>query len=104
MVPGPPDDPVTATAEDKGQRSLFKWETMRLVRAHALPYKGSPVIQGKILEVELTSGPAVRVWRSEDGTPYFCHGLTLGGKAAPEGIVSPLEDDAGLTHTFRIGG
>lgn len=47
-------------------------------------------VPGKMYEVELTSGPTVRVWRADDGQQYFCHGLTFGGKEAPGGPVSPF--------------
>jgi hypothetical protein len=67
---------------------IFKWETMREVGPHTLHYE-QPV-HGKVLEVELTSGPKVQVFRAEDGQFYFCHGLTFGGKQAPGGAVSPF--------------
>jgi hypothetical protein len=50
-------------------------------------------VSGIILEVELTSGQTVSVWRAENGQDYFCHGLTFGGKEAPGGVVSPLGND-----------
>jgi hypothetical protein len=53
-----------------------------------LPFK-EPVL-GKTFEVELTSGPKVKVFRADDGQFYFCHGLTFGGKEAPGGAVSPF--------------
>lgn len=70
------------------QEPIFKWETMREVGPDALPFK-EPV-HGKILEVELTSGHKVNVFRADDGQFYFCHGLTFGGKQAPGGAVSPF--------------
>jgi hypothetical protein len=45
-------------------------------------------------EVELTSGPRVRVWRAGDAQHYFCHGLTFGGKEAPGGPISPFSGKA----------
>src|SRR5436853_6192481 len=68
--------------------SLFKWESMRDVGALTLPYEQP--IQGKVFEVELSSGPRVQVFRAGDGQFYFCHGLTFGGKHAPGGAVSPF--------------
>jgi hypothetical protein len=62
--------------------SVFKWETLKEVGPHTLPFK-EPV-SGKVLEVELTSGHKVEVFRADDGLFYFCHGLTFGGKDAPE--------------------
>lgn len=70
---------------------LFKWETMKEVAPHALHYQDRTV-PGKIVEVQLTSGDQVRVWRADNGQEYFCHGLTFGGKAAPGGVISPLAD------------
>ncbi len=67
---------------------IFKWETMREVGSLALPYE--QLVHGKVVEVELTGGPKVRVFRAEDGQFYFCHGLTFGGKEAPGGPVSPF--------------
>jgi hypothetical protein len=46
----------------------------------------------KVLEVELTGGEKVRVWRADDGQDYFCHCLTFGGKGAPGGAASPLAE------------
>jgi hypothetical protein len=47
-------------------------------------------VHGTVLEIQLISGPRVRVFRGHDGQFYFCHGLTFGGKAAPGGPVSPF--------------
>jgi hypothetical protein len=68
--------------------SLFRWETLKEVGPHTLNYR-EPV-PGKVLEVELTSGQKVNVFRADDGQVYFCHGLTFEGKAAPGGPVSPF--------------
>jgi hypothetical protein len=78
---------VVNPADVSAQESLFKWETMREVGADTLSYE-QPV-PGKVVEVELTSGPVIRVFRADDGRFYFCHGLTFGGKQAPGGAVSP---------------
>jgi hypothetical protein len=70
-------------------------------RQECLPH--GPV-HGTILEVELTSGQRVQVFRSDDGQFYFCHGLTFGGKEAPGGAVSPLSGpsvQAILDNHFR---
>jgi hypothetical protein len=75
--------------DDLGKHEpIFRWETMREVGARALPYE--PPVHGKMLEVDLTSGPKVQVFRADDGLFYFCHGLTFGGKAAPGGAISPF--------------
>jgi hypothetical protein len=79
---------MPTTAEPAEQKSIFKWETIREVGQETLRYK-TGAIPGKVYEVELTSGPTVTVWRSDDGQQYFCHGLTFGGKAAPGGSISP---------------
>ena len=76
--------PTDASAHE----AIFKWETMTAITADDLHFKGLP-IPGTMYEIELTSGPTVRVWRSNDGQQYFCHGLTFGGKDAPGGAVSP---------------
>jgi hypothetical protein len=70
------------------QEPIFKWETIREVGPHTLAYE-QPV-HGKVLEIELTSGPKVQVFRADDRQFYFCHGLTFGGKRAPGGAVSPF--------------
>ncbi len=67
---------------------IFKWESMREIGRHTLRYE-QPV-HGTVFEVELVSGPMIRVFRSDDGQFYFCHGLTFGGKEAPGGAVSPF--------------
>lgn len=67
---------------------VFKWETLREVGPRTLHYEQP--LQGKVFEVELSSGPKVQVFRAEDGQFYFCHGLTFGGKHAPGGAVSPF--------------
>ena len=67
---------------------IFKWDTLREVGSETLRYESGP-IPGKVYEIELTSGPIVRVWGSDDRQQYFCHGLTFGGKDAPGGAVSP---------------
>jgi hypothetical protein len=74
-----------AKAEEK---PIFKWETMREVGQETLRYQ-CRAIPGKVYEVELTSGPIVTVWGSDDGQRYFCHGLAFGGKEAPRGAISP---------------
>jgi hypothetical protein len=71
--------------------SIFKWETIKEISPHQLAYQGATV-SGTIFEVELTSGEKVRVWRADNGTEYFCHGLTFGGKEAPGGVISPFDD------------
>jgi hypothetical protein len=73
---------------DVASTTIFKWETLREVAAHVLRFKDP--IQGWNLEVELTSGPTINVFRAHDREFYFCHGLTFGGKEAPGGIVSPF--------------
>jgi hypothetical protein len=70
------------------RESIFRWDTLCEVEPYILPYE-KPVY-GMILEVELTSGPKIQVFRSQDGHFYFCHGLTFGGKQAPGGAVSPF--------------
>ena len=69
---------------------LFRWDTLRDLGPHDLSYR--PPVLGRIMEVELTSGPGIwiRVWRAADGRSYFCHGLAFGGTAAPGGPVSPF--------------
>jgi hypothetical protein len=67
---------------------IFKWDTLKEVGRRDLGYKAP--VQGKIYEVELTSGYTVKVWRADDGRQYFCHGLTFGGKDAPGGTISPF--------------
>ena len=61
---------------------------MREVRQLSLPFR-EPV-NGSIIEVELTSGSRISVFRADDHQFYFCHGLTFGGTAAPGGPVSPF--------------
>jgi hypothetical protein len=79
---------VTESPSERADESIFKWDTMRELAAHSLPFK-EPVT-GRVFEVELTSGHQVRVFRADDGSFYFCHGLTFGGHAAPGGPVSPF--------------
>jgi hypothetical protein len=67
---------------------IFKWETMRELGLLTLHYE--EYVHGRVFEVELTSGPEVRVFRADDELFYFCHGLTFGGKTAPDGFVSPF--------------
>lgn len=78
------EKPIAAAEQDP----IFQWETMREVGLRILPYQ-QPV-QGKVFEVELSSGPKVQVFRADDGRFFFCHGLTFGGKHAPGGAVSPF--------------
>lgn len=73
-----------AKAEEK---PIFKWDTMREIGQETLRYQ-TGAIPGKVYEVELMNGPKVKVWRSDDGQQYFCHGLTFGGKEAPGGAIS----------------
>jgi hypothetical protein len=69
--------------------SIYKWDTMKEIGSHELKFK-ERTVPGKTLEVELTSGEKVHVWRADNGEDYFCHGLTFGGKEAPGGPISPL--------------
>ncbi len=90
-------------ADAAEHESIFKWETMRAVGPRLLPYE--PPVPGQVLEVELTSGPKVRVFRGDDGQFYFCHGLTFGGKQAPGGAVSPFSGKdvwTILDHHYRL--
>jgi hypothetical protein len=75
-------------ADASEHEPLFRWETMREMGPLVLAYE-EPV-NGRIIEVELTSGPRVRVFRADDKQFYFCHALTFGGKQAPGGPVSPF--------------
>jgi hypothetical protein len=68
---------------------IFKWHPMADLGPHEFPYEGGTV-QGRLFEVELTSGVKVHVWRADSGQHYFCHGLAFGGREAPGGPVSPL--------------
>ncbi len=80
---------MTPEPTDAGMsQSMFKWDTMRDVSPHTLPFKEP--IQGSMLEVELTCGQKINVFRAHDGLFYFCHGLTFGGKDAPGGAISPF--------------
>ncbi len=79
---------VVKPADASEQEPIFKRETMREVGPHTLFY--DQPVHGKVFDVELTSGPRVRVFRADDGEFYFCHGLTFGGKQAPGGAVSPF--------------
>src|SRR5438270_12963916 len=81
-------DRMGEPADASERAPIFRWETMREVGPHTLPFK-EPV-QGKIFRVALTSGHPVNVFRADDGLFYFCHGLTFGGKEAPGGAVSPF--------------
>lgn len=67
---------------------IFKWSTIREVRARTLPYEQP--IHGKDLEVELTCGAKILVFRADDRQFYFCHGLAFEGRKAPGGAVSPF--------------
>lgn len=67
---------------------LFKWESLKEIGPHQLTYKMP--IPGKAYEIELASGPKIRVWRADDGQTYFCHALSFGGKEAPGGPISPF--------------
>jgi hypothetical protein len=70
------------------EEPIFRWDTIHEVGQETLRYR-TGAIPGKVCKVELTSGPTVTVWRSDDGQHYFCHGLTFGGKEAPGGAISP---------------
>jgi hypothetical protein len=74
---------------------MFQWETLKEIGSHDLKYQGR-IVTGKVLEVELAGGKAVRVWRADNGQDYFCHGLTFGGKEAPGGAISPLSDHVSI--------
>jgi hypothetical protein len=79
---------VTKPADGYEQRPIFRWDSLKKIGPHEIQYQGNPV-PGKAYDIELTGGKTVRVWQSDDGRQYFCHGLTFGGKAAPGGIISP---------------
>jgi hypothetical protein len=68
--------------------SIFRWDTLREIGRDDLLFEVG-LFTGRMLEVELTNGVTIRVWRADDGKAYFCHGLTFGGKDAPGGAVSP---------------
>jgi len=79
---------VVTTPDDPDRDPIFRWETIEEVGSFELKYQGW-LVPGKILELELTSGGKVRVWRADNGQEYFCHGLTFGGKDGPNGAISP---------------
>jgi hypothetical protein len=70
-----------------GPAGIFRWDTLKVIGPHDLGYR--PPVPGMMMEVMLTSGVAVRVWRSSDARQYFCNGLAFGGKDAPGGPFSP---------------
>jgi hypothetical protein len=82
------------------QEPLFKWETLRELGPWTLRYE-QPV-QGKVCQVELTSGPKVQVFRAEDRQFYFCHALTFGSKEAPGGAASPFSGQPGMSSATLI--
>jgi hypothetical protein len=75
--------------------TIFKWDSVRELGPHRLPFRDP--VHGRALEIELTSGHRVRVFRADDGQFYFCHGLTFGGKDAPGGALSPFSGPDVLT-------
>jgi hypothetical protein len=77
------------------ETSIFRWDTIREVGPETLPFPAP--IAGLTLEIELTSGSRIKVFRADDGAFYFCHGLTFGGKNAPGGAVSPYSGKAVTT-------
>jgi hypothetical protein len=79
---------LSQPVEPAGLGSLFKWETLTEIGPYPLKYK--TLLSGKMYQVELVSGVAIRVWRSDDAQTFFCHGLTFGGKNAPGGPASPF--------------
>ncbi len=92
-------DDIAAAAK---QDSIFRWETLRVIRPRVLRYK-EPV-HGFQLEVELITGSRIEVFRSDDGQFFFCHGLTFGGKDAPGGAISPFSgsDVAKILSDFFV--
>jgi len=76
------------TAAERESGTIFKWETLREIEPAILNTR--PPVPGKMYEVELTNGEQIQVWRGDDGTSYFCHGLTFDGKEAPGGPISPF--------------
>jgi hypothetical protein len=82
---------TSVSAQASEPESIFKWETLKEIRACTLNYKSR--VPGRACEVQLTSGRMVEVWRADDGQSYFCHGLTFGGKDAPGGPVSPFSGE-----------
>jgi hypothetical protein len=72
--------------------NIFRWETLRVIGPRVLRY--TEPVSGITLEVELSSGSRVQVFRAEDGEFYFCHGLAFGSKDAPGGAVSPCSGAA----------
>ena len=47
---------------------IFQWETMHEVRPLTLHYEEA--VYGKVFEVELTSGPKIRVFRADHAGRY----------------------------------
>lgn len=70
------------------ENPIFRWDTLREIDLHSLWRQGKWVA-GKRCEIDLTNGKMIRTWKSDDGREYFCHGLTFGGKEAPNGAISP---------------
>lgn len=92
-------DGVVEPIDTSEPEPLFKWETMKEVGPHALHYQDRAV-PGKIVEVQLTSGDQVRVWRADNGQEYFCHGLKTMGEPMTK-TVAPRETGAALACRLR---
>jgi hypothetical protein len=92
MAAPDPNGPDRTRPADVGRSEpLFRWDTLTEVGTQELRYQDRTV-PGRILEVEMTGGEKVRLWRADDSREYFCHGLTFDGKGAPGGAASPLGD------------
>jgi hypothetical protein len=61
--------------------ALFKWDTLREVGSRTLDYE-QPV-QGKVLEVELSSGHKILVFRADDLPALLICRLRLGKSLPP---------------------
>lgn len=79
---------VVTAADASEYKPIFKWDTLHEIGPRTLQYVEP--IHGMVLEIELTCGKRVQVFRGADRQFYFCHGLTFGGIRAPGGPVSPF--------------
>lgn len=79
--------PVTPhTTQDSQTIRRVKWHPNRATGKTSFPWGSGP--NGDILEGATDARTTIDIWRPHDGTTYWCHGYTFGGKSARGGPYS----------------
>lgn len=81
-----PGSVAPSTTQDSRTIRRVKWYPNTATGKTSFPWGSGP--NGDVLTAVTDAGTAIDIWRPHDGTTYWCHGYTFGGKSAKGGPYS----------------